>query len=150
MSWATCYSGCNNVIYDLPPLMSDGRNYSGWQPEATINEQIRTENGIVSNWKYRQYLTNNASAIMKYNTQEASQETGLNPYATLDDYGHVQNNPLLFTSQFDSRRPAFGYCDSDLKNPYLSRQQLAAKMIAPSIIIPFDPKKQPPSSIRKN
>ena len=28
MSWATCYSNLNNVYYNFPPIMHDGRNYA--------------------------------------------------------------------------------------------------------------------------
>ena len=55
MSWGTCYAGSNNIHFDFPPIMSDGRNFSKWQPGATINQEIRQENGIKSNWQYRKY-----------------------------------------------------------------------------------------------
>ena len=32
MSWGTCFSGSNNIHFDFPPIMSDGRNFSSWQP----------------------------------------------------------------------------------------------------------------------
>ena len=41
MSWGTCYSGSNNIHFDFPPIMSDGRNFSKWQPGAKINEELR-------------------------------------------------------------------------------------------------------------
>jgi hypothetical protein len=40
--------------------------------------------------------------------------------------------PFVFASVFDNSQP-FGYESSDLKNYYLSRQQLQARMIAPVI-----------------
>ena len=37
------------------------------------------------------------------------------------------------SSTFDTSMPGFGYCNSDLKNPYISREQLNSRLIAPSI-----------------
>ena len=37
------YSGSNNIHFDFPPIMSDGRNYASWQPEAVINARIQKQ-----------------------------------------------------------------------------------------------------------
>jgi hypothetical protein len=135
MSWATnynCFSGSNNIDFNFPPIMSDGRNYSSWQPDAVINERIQQNQGIKSNWQYRQYLQKNAIQIMNYNTEEACYTLGLdthvNTYKTPSD-----NVPYHFKGIFDTSKPGFGYCNSDLKNPYLSREQLNARLVSPSI-----------------
>jgi hypothetical protein len=135
MSWGTCYSGSNNIHFNFPPIMSDGRNYSSWQPDAVVNERIQKQEHITTNWSYRQFLTNNAQQIMKYNNQEACADLGLNP--------HIQTNktpssnvPHMFTSVMDTRTPGYGYPTSDLKNPYLSREQLQSKMVSPAIYYP--------------
>ena len=65
MSWGTCYAGSNNIHFDFPPIMADGRNYASWQPESVINNKIREKEKINTNWEYRQFLTNNAIQIMK-------------------------------------------------------------------------------------
>ena len=39
MSWGTCYAGSNNIHFDFPPIMMDGRNFAKWQPGAAINEK---------------------------------------------------------------------------------------------------------------
>ena len=46
MSWGTCYQGSNNIHFDFPPIMMDGRNFAKWQPGAAINEKIRKERQI--------------------------------------------------------------------------------------------------------
>ena len=43
--------------------------------------------------------------------------------------------PFLYKNQFDMSAPGYGYCNSDLKSPYLSRQQLNSRMISPSITL---------------
>lgn len=128
MSWGTCYSGSNNIHFDFPPIMMDGRNYTKWQPGAVINQQIRKENDIKTNWQYRQFLTNNADSIMKSNKLEACDNCCYCP--TIKSGEETSNTPFLYTSCMDKSQP-YGYEDSDLKNLYLSRQQLQSRMVAP-------------------
>jgi len=132
MSWMTCYNSSNNIHFNFPPIMADGRNYASWQPDAVINQRIQKKEGITNNWNYRQYLQHNGQQIMNYNNEEACYELGLDP--------HVQsgktpssNVPYTFRSTFDTSTPGFGYCNSDLKNPYLTSEQLNARLVAPSI-----------------
>lgn len=135
MSWATCYSGSNNIHFDFPPIMADGRTYSSWQPEAVINDRIRQQENITTSWQYRQFLINNASDIMKINNQEACSELGL-PTHFQTNATPSSNVPFTFKSAFDTNTPGFGYCNSNLKQPYLTREQLQARMVAPSITVP--------------
>lgn len=132
MSWRTCYSGSNNIHFNSPPIMADGRNYATYQPEAVINKRIQQQEGITNNWQYRQFLQKNGLQIMNYNNLEACYNLGLDPHMNT---GNVpsSNVPHKFQNVFDTGRPGFGYNNSDLKNPYLSREQLNARMIAPSI-----------------
>jgi hypothetical protein len=132
MSWGTCYSGSNNIHYSLPPLMSDGRNYASWTPDSTMNDQIKHDANITTNWDYRRYLQTNAHHVMKYNTMEACYTLGLNP-ATVVNTETLPNSPFVFKSTTDNDGPAFGYSRSDLKNLYLTSEQLNARMISPSI-----------------
>jgi len=132
MSWSTCYNASNNYDFNSPAKMADGRLWSQWSPDAVVNERIQKQEGIHSNWQYRQFLQKNGIQIMNYNTQESCYALGLDP--------HVQtgktpsdNVPYQFKGTFDSGRPGFGYCNSDLKNPYLSREQLNSRLISPTI-----------------
>ena len=130
MSWATCYSGSNNIHFDFPPIMNDGRNYSTYLPEAIINNEIIKNNNITTNAQYRNFLTNNANNIIYQNQIEACDQCGncINQIK-----GTNRNNtPFLYSSPFDKSTP-FGYEESDLKNVYLSREQLQAKKVAPII-----------------
>ena len=132
MSWATCYSASNNINFNFPPIMADGRNYASWQPDAAVNERIQKQEGIQSNWQYRQYLQKNGLQIMNYNSTEACYDLGLDP--------HIQTNktpssnvPFVFKNIYDTSTPGYGYSNSDLKNPYLSREQLNSRLVAPVI-----------------
>lgn len=130
--WENCYSACNNTNFNFPALMSDGRNYASWQPEAVINQRIQKQEGIQSNWSYRQFLQNNGLQIMKYNNMEACYDLGMDPHYQTNATPSA-NVPYTFRGTFDTSKPGFGYCNSDLKNPYLSREQLNARMFSASI-----------------
>lgn len=129
MNWTTLYSGSNNIHEDMPPIMSDGRNFSIWLPEETINESIKKEANITSNWDYRQFLQQNATKIMSQNSIGALSESGFNEVKKEIS----QNTPFLYMNTYDSSRPSVGYSNGDLKNQYLSREQLNARMVAPVI-----------------
>jgi hypothetical protein len=129
----------NNKYPEFPPLMSDGRSITAsWQPEALINDDLIQSNNIRSNWQYRRYLTNNAKDIMAYNFRESSTDNGY--YKRPIDLPNMQSNlvsnmngvPYNFNSILDKSKP-FGYQTSDLKEMYLSREQLDARKISPVI-----------------
>lgn len=128
----SCYSGSNNIHFNAPPMMSDGRNWTSWQPEAVINNRIQSQEGIKSNWDYRQYMQRNGLQIMQYNTTESCNELGLESQ-TVTSSGSKTNVPFTYKSSFDTRTPQFGYNQSDLKTPYLSREQLNMRLVSPSI-----------------
>jgi len=131
MSWGTCLSGSNNIHFDFPPLMSDGRNFSNWDAACKVNEDIQVNANIKSNWNYRNYLTNNAEKIMLLNKISACDNccSCWNQYKT----GHISTkNKYLYSSCIDDKQP-FGYEGSDLKDIYLSRQQLNSQLRAPIV-----------------
>ena len=130
MSWGTCYNGSNNIHFDFPPIMMDGRNFAKWQPGAVINQKIRQDNDIKSNWKYREFLTNNADSIIESNQLEACDNCCYCP--SLKTGESIPNSPFLYKSCVDKSQP-FGYENSDLKNLYLSSYELQCRMVAPSI-----------------
>lgn len=135
MSWGTCYNVCkdatNNIHFDYPPLVSDGRLFTAYDSSEAIAQKIKQLEGLQTNWQYRQYLQNNACKIMKYNNIECFYDLGLNPGVSSDIKS--PNSPFLYNCIDDNRKPVFGYCDSKLKNYYLSREQLNSRLIAPSI-----------------
>jgi len=138
MSWATCYSGSNNIHFNFPPIMTDGRVHSSWQPEAVINKRIQKENHITTNWNYRQYMTNNGLSIMRTNNSEACDNLGLPVHFHSDKTpsSNVSNIPYLYKSTYDMNQPGFGYSSSNLKSPYLSREQLQSRMVSPAFTLP--------------
>ena len=114
--------------------MDDGRNYATWQPGAVINEKIRENNDIKSNWDYRTFLQNNAVKIMQTNSIAACNNCGSCPPVYIGNQNPISqsNVPFVFASALDNSQP-FGYETSDLKNMYLSRNELQSRMSAPHI-----------------
>jgi len=130
--WSKNYSASHNVHFDFPPVMSDGRNFAGWQPGNAINAAIRQNENIKSNWDYRRYLTHNAERVMEMNRIDAVNESGHGSFDVSSYENEQRNTPFMYSSVMDKREP-YGYTSSDLKNLYLSRQELQSRMIAPEI-----------------
>lgn len=130
MSWGTCNSGSNNIHFSFPPIMNDGRNFAEWQPEAVVNNMIKQENNITSNWEYRKFLTHNALDIMKNNYMSSCNNCSACP--PLYENHADPNHPYLYKSCDDVGQP-YGYIDSDLKQLYLSKEQLNERASAPII-----------------
>ena len=121
----------NNLYPKFPPMMADGRAViSSWQPESAVNDKLIHSNDIKTNWMYRNYLVKNGRQIMEHNFRETCNDTGyfIPPLET----GATRTVPYNFASYQDSNKP-IGYQDSDLKEMYLSREQLNAKKVAPVI-----------------
>jgi hypothetical protein len=125
----------NNKYPEFPPLMCDGRSVTAsYQPETVINEKIIQDNNIQSNWEYRRFLSTNARAIMEENFREASNDNGY--YLRHNNIIHgnaapTSGSPFLYPNTQDNRQP-FGYASSDLKEIYLSREQLNARKNVPT------------------
>jgi hypothetical protein len=129
----------NNKYDNFPPLMSDGRSITNtWQPESTINADLLKSTGIQTNWQYRNFLIHHAKDIMEYNFHEASNDVGYYKRPLEVDVDHrnkvkdMNNTPYLYKSVTDETRPK-GFVSSDLKDIYLTREQLEARKISPVI-----------------
>jgi len=129
MSWATCYSGSNNIHLNFPPLMSDGRQFTHLDPSCEANDRLKKFLNLNTNYEYRQYLINNGNTLINKNRMDAFM---LNNNTKVGNGSQETNNKYIFNSVHDGNKP-FGYEGSDLKNLYLSRQQLQSSMEAPII-----------------
>ena len=129
MSWATCYSGSNNIHFNHPPIMSDGRTFSNYLPITEVNNRIKKTARITSNNQYRQYLIKHADKII-----ETNQFRSCNNVLACANSSKPKNSgdKYIFKSCSDKSTP-FGYENSDLKNIYLSREQLNSKKHAQHI-----------------
>lgn len=127
MSWSNCRSGSDNIRFSFPPIMEDGRNFANWVPSCEINERIRIGNGIQSNYEYRMFLTQNADALIRRNQTDSCDQCGA---CVFQSSTPINTGKYLYSSCADLSRP-FGFEGSDLKDSYLSRQQLNNRLKAP-------------------
>ena len=126
----------NSVYPEFPPFMADGRSLiASYQPEAILNSNLIKQNGIQSNWQYRKFLTDNSIDIAKQNFREACNDVGYFERFLPGEIGNktpITNTPYIYTSYLDTAKPE-GYVNSDLKDMYLSREQLDARRISPAM-----------------
>ena len=130
MSWGTCYKGSNNIHAGFPALMSDGQWATNYEPACAINNEIQNQAGITNNYNYRQYLIKNADSVITKNQVEACD----NCCACWENFEerNIVKNPTkyIFKSCTDKTQP-YGYENSDLKNMYISKKALQARLVAP-------------------
>jgi hypothetical protein len=119
--------------YTIEPLSN---SFTSSQPEASISNNIQLDSGLNSNWKYRQYMQQNANHIMKYNTMSSIYSSGNNPYIMSNNLP-TNKSPFLFSSVHDTSSPAYGLHNSDLKMDYMTKERMNARMIAPTISTNF-------------
>jgi len=126
----------NNVYPEFPPLMSDGRNLiASYQPEAILNNTLKQQSGITSNWEYRKYLIENSDEILRNNFREACNDVGYFERFLPDERGNtdpIAATPYSYSSYLDNTQPV-GYSNSDLKDLYISREQLNVRKFSPSV-----------------
>jgi hypothetical protein len=117
----------NNKYDGFPPLMSDGRTITAsYQPEAVLNNHLLKEIGVETNWQYRQYLMKNSKDIIQYNRLQTATDAGyFKRYG--DEESTAYSSPIVVTDK------PIKQVENDLKQIYLSREQLQAKMVAPQL-----------------
>jgi hypothetical protein len=122
----------HNLYKDFPPFMNDGRVIvASWQQESVTNKNLLESTGLKSNWEYRKYLTENAKSLIQQNQAESLNDIGyIARYSTAPEQHNTV--PYYYKSYLDNSKP-FGYETSDLKQLYLSVEQLNARKMAPSI-----------------
>jgi hypothetical protein len=127
--------GANNQYKNFPPKMSDSRSLvSSSQPVSVTDYYL--QNDQKSNWSYREYLKNNSDKIQNDMTIKSFNDVGYYQrfMKNVTDYPETTKPivPYFFTSLFDNTRP-IGYQNSDVKEIYLSREQLNARLMMPKI-----------------
>lgn len=122
----------HNLYKDFPPFMNDGRVLvASWQQESVTNNNLLQATGMKSNWEYRKHLTENAKTMIEKNQAETLNDIGyIARYSTAPEQSNTV--PYYYKSYLDNSQP-FGYQSSDLKQLYLSAEQLNARKMAPVI-----------------
>tara|TARA_B100000902_G_scaffold297310_1_gene284395 strand:- start:9610 stop:9984 length:375 start_codon:yes stop_codon:yes gene_type:complete len=63
--------------------MSDGRHFTNYEANNSLNSKVRYENNLVTGSDYRSYLTQNAVKLMNMNSQQAWAANGCGPCKNL-------------------------------------------------------------------
>ena len=130
MSWGTCYNGNNNIHFNFPGLMMDGRHFTSYTMAPTLDDSLKQKASIKTNSSYRNYLQVNADSIIKNNQLNACNECSTCPYYNDGNVGDSNNSPYIFKSSLSKDQP-YGYESSDLKNIYLSSHYLNSQKHLP-------------------
>jgi len=125
----------NNRYDGFPPLMSDGRSIvANGKSEPLSHNAMLQKTGITNNAQYRDYMIKNAKQIMMDDFRNSSNDTGFSEEGRFADYllasvsgKHAKHAAYVPTND----RIAFK--SSDLKDIYLSREQLDAKRDYPAL-----------------
>jgi len=125
----------NNIYNEFPPLMMDGRTIiSSYNPNAIITEKMIKDENIESNWQYRRYMTHNADRIRRFNYLESLNDMGYTQTPASVLYGAPVSSPYLYKTPADkAAAPGDIFPESDLKNLYLTREELNSRKVAPVI-----------------
>ena len=89
--------------------------FTDYTQSSLKNEKIKNEYGIKTNESYRAFLVKHAETIMQRNYHEM----------TTVFRDKTTSTPYLFLGVHDDSKPN-GYSESDLKDPYLTREKLNA------------------------
>jgi len=76
---SNCHKTSNNKYFKCPPRMADGRHFTDYRPNCTVNNLVRKNNTIINSFQYRQFLTHNASKFMDLNRTYACQKNCCGP-----------------------------------------------------------------------
>ena len=119
----------NNIHFNYPALMEDGRNFGSYIPGIEIDNRLQKNNNIKNNNDYRKYLQENAVKLMETNFMNACDYSNIF-YRITETNKYNGSKPYIFGNIFSRDQP-YGYENSDLKELYLSRQELDGKIHAP-------------------
>lgn len=98
-----CNKTSDNKYFDCPAVMNDGRAFTDYRPSTTVDDMIRIGNNVRSNYEYRQFLTNNATAIMEINNKYLDNKLGC-PGC---------NTPMMPFEKTCVYNSSYGVCSSD-------------------------------------
>ncbi len=124
MSWATAYSGTNNIHFEQPAIMSDSRLFTYYNSSCNANESLKNNTGIKTNYEYRQYLIKHGNSIIENNKKQHI--NSISYVQPINISNENRNKKYLYKKTADTSHP-YVYQNSDLKNMYLTRHQLQSK-----------------------
>lgn len=120
----------NNQYKRFPPKMSDSRSIVASSQPISVNDFYLNKES--TNWGYREFLSKNAVKVQNEQMYNALNDIGYYKRFVSPKIPETSASGFTFSSLFDSSKP-FGYQNSDLKQSYLSKEQLNARLMMPKI-----------------
>ena len=74
---SSCYKISNNKYFHDPAIMNDGRTFTDYRSQTTLNNLIMENNNIKNNFEYKQFLIHNGSEIINLNTTYTINKVGI-------------------------------------------------------------------------
>jgi len=129
---STCDKTSNNKYFDCPARMDDGRTFTDYRQNSTVNDMIRYSNNTMSSYEYRQFLIHNASKIMEVNNTYLKEKVGCDscdyvevPFQTTCTWNETfgkcaMTNPNgvglrnITHEKFENAQGAFGYSSDNV------------------------------------
>lgn len=119
----------NNIYSNFPALMNDSRYFTQHTGNQIMNDTIKSNENIQSNFDYRMYLTHKGDEMIKTNQTKACNQCGTCQYTSNNSFQN-NTNKYLFKGITDDSFP-HGYETSDLKKEYIDRQSLQSRTYTP-------------------
>ena len=120
----------NNNYENFPPFMQDGRSViSTWGSGSQLDENLSRSEGIQSNWQYRKYMTENSDKIRQQMFADSLSDVG---YIHQNGGSKSAKGPYTYASVHEPVSHAQSM-PSDLRETYLTREQLQDRMSVPSL-----------------
>lgn len=117
----------NNIHSHFPALMEDGNLYTNWNSASLTNDMLKNKSSQRDNYQYRQWLVSNAESVMKQNQVNAFADSCTNN----NMFKKVANSSKYIFRNCNDKVTPPGYETSDLKDVYLSKQELQERLTAP-------------------
>lgn len=67
---------------DCPARMADGRHFTDYRPNCYLNNLIRIQNNIFSNFHYREFMSQNGEKLIQMNRVNAVEKNGCKSCST--------------------------------------------------------------------
>ena len=58
-----CYKTSDNYYYNCAPKMQDGRSFTDYRPNCTLNNMVSSSNNNQSSYEYRMFLQRNGNKL---------------------------------------------------------------------------------------
>lgn len=81
-SSGVCNKTSNNKYLECPARSYAGGMFTDYRPNCDVENSLRVNNGLRSNYDYRQFLINNAEKLMQVNREYNEKKNGCAPCNT--------------------------------------------------------------------